>query len=54
MTSGVFKIVRKLVVVNGRLNKLPSWSETSFLSGFNTLSGSLCGPVALLISRDEI
>ena len=41
-------------VVNERLNKSASWSEISFLSSFNTLVGILYGPVALLISNDEI
>ena len=43
MTSAVFKSVRKLPVVNERLNKLSNWSEILFLSGFNTLVGILYG-----------
>ena len=53
MTLAVFERVEKLPVVNEILNKLPSWSEISFLSSFNTLVGMLYGPAALLISRDE-
>ena len=53
MTLAVFERVEKLPVVNKILNKLPSWSEISFLSSFNTLVGMLYGPAALLISRDE-
>ena len=53
MTSADFKRVGKLPVVNGRLNKLASWSEISFLSSFNILFGILYGAFALLISRDQ-
>ena len=53
MTLAVFERVEKLPVVNKILNKLPSWSEISFLSSFNTLVGMLYGRAALLISRDE-
>ena len=50
MTLAVFNRVRKLPIVNERLNKSASWSEMLFLSNFNTLVGILYGPVALLIS----
>ena len=52
MTLAVFNRVRKLPVVNERLNKSARWSEISFLSSFNTLVGMLYGAVALLISSD--
>ena len=54
MTLAVFNRVGKLSVLNQRLNKSANWSEISFLSSFNTLVGILYGPVAVLISSDEI
>ena len=45
--------VGKVPVINERFNKLPCWSEISFLSSFNTLVGILHGPVVLLIYRDD-
>ena len=54
MTLAVFNRVGKMPAVNEILNKSVSWSEISFLSSFNTLVGILYGPVALLISSDEI
>ena len=53
MTLAVFNRLGTLSFVNKRLNKSASWSEISFLSGFNTFVGILYGPVALLISSDE-